>query len=1625
MPELDRLIINIETNAKGSYNAIGKFADNIGKVATAMSGVDTSKMSTLASGMSRLSTAMHGMQSVGTADFTRLIKNVNRLNTIDTSKISTVSASIRNIGSAFSGLTNLSKSAEQLTALASGISKLGYKSSANAIENIPRLATALKSLMTTLSTAPKVSQNLIQMTNALANFSSQGARVGAASNSITRGINLTSTASKHAGKSYVGLASKIGKLYASYFWITRIIKAFKSSIESTADYLEAFNYFEVALNKIGKDSEKQYAKYGYNSAEEYANSFNTRLQQKIHGLSGLSLEKSEGETGLLRPSKTNSLGLNITEVTQYASQLASVTNSVGQLGEVSIQASSAFTKLGADMSSLFNLNYSDVMKNLQSGLIGQSRAMYKYGIDITNATLSTYAYNLGVKKSVSEMTQMEKMQLRMIAILDQSKVSWGDLANTINSPSNMMRQFKNNMTEVSMVIGQLFMPIMQKVLPVINGIAIALKSMFTAMAGALGIKLDLSTFGQTVTDIEDDVDDASDSVGDLSSNLGDVADNLKKIKAGARSFDELTVIKNKDTSTSSSNNNSSNTGNNTIDLSKEIEKATQAYEKAWEEAYKNMENKSEKWANMFIDTFKKGDFESVGSSISTKLMNALDKINWSSVYEKAGKFGSGLASFLNGLFEGKNGETLFGKVGETIAGALNTRIQSSLSFAKTFNFTQFGTSIADGINTFFEKFNFKAMATTLNTWAKGLWKALSTAVKKIKWSSIFKGIFDFFDEISLGGMVVAAFIPKLRKLASVALVVSGKFAGLVKNLILVRGAFIGNSTAIATLGASFPKLTALANTLGTAFQQLFFGIHYKNFSGGLNLAMTTLRQNLTNVQKGAITAIAAFAEFKIVSDSAEDLASGCEDVGLQVGKIALTVAAAATAMYVAFGPAGLAMAAVVGLVAAVKGISDAFKKIEAQKYGDNIKNALSKPGGVSITELSTKVTESITKIGSSFEKLSKKSEELDTAESNIEDIWTQIEIVRTKMKAGVMSVEEGTKKLNSLFSELATAVEEKFGKIQDALILAFGEGGAFEKFGDSVEENVYDELMAVLGVTEKTKNRSLELIKLMSNPNISTKDYVKYKNEFFKINGVTDDVTTATNEFQNAILDMSELLNDDGTISEENLEKALSSISTAYSDAEAKIDASSKEIIKQLQDIYDNAETQKEKNAVKKLMDSYTQAVENAKATMKNQATGFTNSLQINLIDGIDDIIEKAGKDWEKMNWWERLWSSAETKEDYMKKAVEKYAKDMGTLSDKIESSYKNLGIKGAGWAKSAGEKIIGKLFKVDEYKVDYLTTYYSTVLKGDYKKFLNDTTDGLEKDMQTKGQNIVDGFFKGVDSKKTVSGTPVESWSKAVDSFLTSFWDIHSPSKKTKKMGENVVQGFNKGISGEKESSKKSASTWVDEVFGAFDKITGKISGTWKDLKTSTKTVFTQLKDVIKKPINSIIKCINSMISGVVTGINTVIESLNGIKIDIPDWVPKYGGKKFGFDLKKIKPTQIPMLANGAVFDGGNPYLAIVNDQPRGQTNIEAPLKTIQTALRQEMYRGGMVNGDMKDVIYNATYNAVYNAMSNSEQNNNIHIQMDLDGEPVYRNVIQRSKNAYKQNSNGRLVTADELYAY
>lgn len=643
--ELDSLEVKITGTATKAINSVDKLINQLTRLSTSLATVNGSSLSSLASGVSQLGSAMQNMNA-GTADFTRLAKNITKIGSVDSAALANTATSLEAVTKAVASISAIPQNTTQVTEFAKSLGKLGSKSIENATVNIPKLGNALNGLMTTLSRAPNASSNVIAMTNALANLASQGSKVGTSSNSLQKSLYGVSTSARTATKSSWNLASAIGKFYATYFMVIRGSKKLIGAIKSTTDYIEAFNYQAVAFGKIGSEWDKDYEKYGYDNATAYAESFQNRVNDTLGKLSGL---KVNVQGGLLEESGAKNLGLNIQEITQYASQLASVTNSLGQTGEATTAITKSMTMLAGDISSLFNVDYSTVAQNLQSGLIGQSRALYKYGIDITNATLATYAYNLGISKSVSEMTQMEKQQLRVLAILDQSKVSWGDLANTINSPSNMLRQFSNNMKEVGMVAGQLFIPILSKVMPVVNGVTIAIKRLLVNLASLMGVKIDFESFGQS------GYKDTSDGLEDISDGYQNVADSAKKATLSLMGFDEINKLQD-DTSSSKG---SSGGGGSTIDLTDDIAKAAADYEAAWNKAFANMENSAVAWADKIdkaLEPVKKifrdfaiGDFKMAGQDTSNLVAGifnwfakAIDKVDWYGIGRKMGDYLAGI-----------------------------------------------------------------------------------------------------------------------------------------------------------------------------------------------------------------------------------------------------------------------------------------------------------------------------------------------------------------------------------------------------------------------------------------------------------------------------------------------------------------------------------------------------------------------------------------------------------------------------------------------------------------------------------------------------------------------------------------------------------------------------------------------------------------------------------------------------------------------------------------------------------------------------------------------------------------------------------------------------------------------
>ena len=178
----------------------------------------------------------------------------------------------------------------------------------------------------------------------------------------------------------------------------------------------------------------------------------------------------------------------------------------------------------------------------------------------------------------------------------------------------------------------------------------------------------------------------------------------------------------------------------------------------------------------------------------------------------------------------------------------------------------------------------------------------------------------------------------------------------------------------------------------------------------------------------------------------------------------------------------------------------------------------------------------------------------------------------------------------------------------------------------------------------------------------------------------------------------------------------------------------------------------------------------------------------------------------------------------------------------------------------------------------------------------------------------------------------------------------------------KGVIDGLKQMFNG----FKTFISGWIDFIRGLFTFDWARVWEAFVNIVIGSINRFTGALDII---ISALAFIWNS-IAGI---INLGIASISGFKL--PDWL---GGKEIKINFRlptfprgKYRIPELPALAQGAVLDGSNPFLAWVNDQPKGQTNIETPLNTMveafNTALKGNSTANNVIiqaSGDVSQLI-------------------------------------------------------------
>lgn len=557
----------------------------------------------------QISTALRGfitsMNTVGSVAFdfaglNNLVSNITRLGGAKATQAATnlkpIKDQILRFVSGLNGIGSLSFDTTSLANLVSSITKLGGKAATTAIPNIQALGTALTQLMATLSHAPAVSQNLIQMTTALANLAGNGSRVSSASTAMYRGLNLYSSSASRATKATKGLVSQIGMFYAKCFLLIRGAKALWKATESSMDYIETLNYFDAAWGQVAGNAAGEWKKAGYESAEAYAKSFSERAKALTGKMTGFQPDAY----GNLIATGMPSLGLDPEKLMNYQATFGQMASSMGVASETALKLSNALTMIGADLASVKNLKFEDVWQDMASGMVGMSRTLDKYGVNIRNVNLQEKLYELGIDAKIAKLGQQDKALLRTIILLQSTKYAWGDMADTIGQPANQLRLLQANFANLARTIGNLLLPIVSKVLPYINALVIAIQRLFSWIGGLLGIKIGgfSSSVGSAATDFGD-MEDAADGIAD---STGDAAKNTKKMADNLQGFDKLNVINSQKDSGSGGSGSGGGAGGLLDDA---FNDAFAEYQLAWDKAFANMENSAQELADKITRAFQR------------------------------------------------------------------------------------------------------------------------------------------------------------------------------------------------------------------------------------------------------------------------------------------------------------------------------------------------------------------------------------------------------------------------------------------------------------------------------------------------------------------------------------------------------------------------------------------------------------------------------------------------------------------------------------------------------------------------------------------------------------------------------------------------------------------------------------------------------------------------------------------------------------------------------------------------------------------------------------------------------------------------------------------------------------
>ncbi len=452
---------------------------------------------------------------------------------------------------------------------------------------------------------------------------------------------------------------------------------------------------------------------------------------------------------------------------KVANTLSTITSGMARLAAGTKNAISKFSNLAKSF-----IGIKSSSKKMNNAFSQGFKALLRYGLGIRSVYALLNKLRTAMKEAFQNLSRyssetnasLSMLKSSLFALKNSLAVAFDPIVNVI---APYLSMFIDMLTKAFNIVGQFF--------SALTGKATAVQTKKPFMDYAAGLE-----------------------------KTGSAAKKAEKdIKHGLRAFDELNNL----TSSDSVNGGSGGAGSGvevspedmftTVTIESDISDFAEKIKQAWENA----------------------DFTEVGGIVGEKLKNALDTVDLTPIQERAEKIGASLGTFITGFVQT---EGLGNSVGEKIGSAINIGISGASAFfdntnfeaignfigegltaivttvnweeagnllsskwnaffdiiggvAQTFDFSELGLQLSNGVNGFIADFDWAGNAESISDFVKGLLDTIISFLENTDWQELGNGIADFIGGIDWGGI--------LKRIAEGVGAALGGFAALLWGLI--------------------------------------------------------------------------------------------------------------------------------------------------------------------------------------------------------------------------------------------------------------------------------------------------------------------------------------------------------------------------------------------------------------------------------------------------------------------------------------------------------------------------------------------------------------------------------------------------------------------------------------------------------------------------------------------------------------------------------------------------------------------------------------------------------------------------------------------------------------------------